>query len=1398
MATDFPGKVDSTNLPDIYSTDYEDTLGKEHDVMHSNVHDAVRALESKVGISNSGDPTSLDYIARNHSHAGKIVGAEVALASAQSIPNTTTTKITSWGTERWDTDGLYDLASPGRITIPAGKGGEYLILAEVEWAPNATGQRDLYLAINGTYTSGTEYFRTNAASTSGGVLNQAAIRKHLNDGDYLELGVYQSSTVALNIQPATTWLQVIALTTAQSPLGGSGARAGKTLANQLITNTTWTSITFDTDYWDTDGFHDTATNPSRFVIPPGKGGKYLIVGTAIFDVNATGRRLLGIFKNGLNFISQAEVTPVASPGQTNPSVMTVETLSPGDYVELLAYHSSGTNLNIMSNTQGGTIFQIIALETVQRQLPAGGTGVRAYRATSQSIPNNTTTAVNLDGETFDTDGYHDTVTNNTRFTVPAGKSGRYALSGQVSYALASTTGRATAYFRKNGTMITTGESTPNANVTTVTIEDVVDLVAGDYIELVVWHTNGAAVNLRGEDSAVGSTYMTMMALETVPQAMPLGKAVGTKLTHNIAMSIADTTNTILNFNTELWDSDGFHDTVTNNGRITIPAGKAGRYEFKASLEWAANATGRRMISIRKNGAVWLNFNQMNPSATGSTVMEVTAEDEAQVNDYYEVLVSQTSGAALNISGYSGAAGSSYSPFFYATAIQTVNYQAPAGGTGVKLRHSAAQSIPTATDTVLAFDTEVFDTDLFHDTVTNNSRITIPTGKGGKYSFEAGVAWQGNATGERYIYIRKNSGEKVLGMTRVGTNPVAAAQTFTQCVGIDNANPGDYYDVVVNQTSGGALNIFTSSDYTPVFSAMALETIETPRPLGQSSGARARNSTTQSVLTSSITFLATNTEVYDTDNLYTTALNTRFTVPKSGRYNVGAHANFQANATGFRQIGWRINGSSYVIVDTLMAAASAGNPTRIENLQTLELNAGDYIEPWVWQDSTITLTVVGEMWIEATQTYEIAAGGSGARVNRTTNQTITNNVETAISFSNERWDTDGYWNVAQPTRLTIPKTGRYTVGGAVRWASNATGYRQVLLRVNGTSYIGTKNDQAITAGVHYIQVTSTWEFSAGDYIELDVVQNSGGALDVQVQASDSPEFWIIAEETIQSTMALPVFAGVRVAKAAGVQSIANTTMTTISWDTVQFDSDGYWSSGAPTRFTIPPGRGGKHRLFYSFMFQPSAVGGREVNVFKNGVLINDVAETTGTSNYISVCADDVIDLQPGDYIEFQVYQSSGGALNLNSANPAYVYAGLEYIGKTAPPVGLPINPSALIDTITYTPVVNQGSNIAASYALGSYVRLGNMVTGNLIVNLNGAGTAGQPILITFPIPADASQLFTIGSFRLYDSGVAHYTGTAVVNNTNWIGLFRDNTGNYATTPTLAAGDVLSINFTYKVA
>lgn len=120
---------------------------------------------------------------------------------------------------------------------------------------------------------------------------------------------------------------------------------------QTIANSTNTALTFDSEFFDTDGFHSTSTNTSRITIPAGLGGKYSIVSTALtWDINGSGKRGLGIYKNGVAITSSLEIIPSSSIYVSN-SISTVLDLAAGDYIELYAIQTSGGNLIAYARNQ---------------------------------------------------------------------------------------------------------------------------------------------------------------------------------------------------------------------------------------------------------------------------------------------------------------------------------------------------------------------------------------------------------------------------------------------------------------------------------------------------------------------------------------------------------------------------------------------------------------------------------------------------------------------------------------------------------------------------------------------------------------------------------------------------------------------------------------------------------------------------------------------------------------------------------------------------------------------------------------------------------------------------------------------------------------------------------------
>lgn len=123
--------------------------------------------------------------------------------------------------------------------------------------------------------------------------------------------------------------------------------------------------------------------------------------------------------------------------------------------------------------------------------------------------------------------------------------------------------------------------------------------------------------------------------------------------------------------------------------------------------------------------------------------------------------------------------------------------------GARIEKTGNQSIPSATTTALTWNTEIFDTDSYHDNAVNNSRITIPFD--GYYSLSSSICFDFSTTGVRSISIIKNATFTEI-ISTSNQNAVNAGFTCMMTAGIDLLSAGDYLEVYVTQTSGGNLNV----------------------------------------------------------------------------------------------------------------------------------------------------------------------------------------------------------------------------------------------------------------------------------------------------------------------------------------------------------------------------------------------------------------------------------------------------------------------------------------------------------------------------------------------------------------------------------------------------------------
>ncbi len=134
-----------------------------------------------------------------------------------------------------------------------------------------------------------------------------------------------------------------------------------------------------------------------------------------------------------------------------------------------------------------------------------------------------------------------------------------------------------------------------------------------------------------------------------------GTFVGCQLeVANGTQTITNNTDTVLECPSELIDTDGFHSNTTNNGRITIPTGKGGKYLISGYIVFPVNSSGNRRLKIRKNGSVEQRSYStiVGPTTAFQAVYNVAIHDLA-ATDYVEMVAFQDSGSSLTLNGNGG-------------------------------------------------------------------------------------------------------------------------------------------------------------------------------------------------------------------------------------------------------------------------------------------------------------------------------------------------------------------------------------------------------------------------------------------------------------------------------------------------------------------------------------------------------------------------------------------------------------------------------------------------------------------------------------------------------------------------------------------------------------------------
>lgn len=188
--------------------------------------------------------------------------------------------------------------------------------------------------------------------------------------------------------------------------------------------------------------------------------------------------------------------------------------------------------------------------------------------------------------------------------------------------------------------------------------------------------------------------------------------------------------------------------------------------------------------------------------------------------------------------------------------------------------------------------------------------------------------------------------------------------------------------------------------------------------------------------------------------------------------------------------------------------------------------------------------------------------SGVKLKLSTSYNLTS-ISSAVSFDTEEFDTDTYFNLTNPSRVSITKSGYYRINASVFSSPNGSSYT-ISIKKNGSIELASTT----IAPNQFSNFDEIIELVVGDYIE--------------VYASDSSSTGALTNNSVLEVtrLGLPLgtsipraesFSGAR-AKLTSVYNVTSTS-TAINWNATDFNQNAnasgslYWSNSSPSRLTI---------------------------------------------------------------------------------------------------------------------------------------------------------------------------------------------------------------------------------------
>ena len=235
---------------------------------------------------------------------------------------------------------------------------------------------------------------------------------------------------------------------------------------------------------------------------------------------------------------------------------------------------------------------------------------------------------------------------------------------------------------------------------------------------------------------------------------------------------------------------------------------------------------------------------------------------------------------------------------------------------------------------------------------------------------------------------------------------------------------------------------------------------------------------------------------------------RFPVDTAKTYNLSCYAK-QLTGTQTMYIGVACYNSSGTLLGggnykycTLNAAAPSSSGVVYSGFIQGEGSAANQFEVGTTHVAIVVLAGyvnIASAWSQALGIPDFREVPPYAVATLSTNTSINSGVWTDINFASEAFDTSNIHDLAvNNTRLKITQGGCWRVSYSVEYLPQTSASRGAMVRINaGAGGNILQSFVATSGGVYNTMVTNTGlhRFNAGDYVELQTIQNTGSALNI---------------------------------------------------------------------------------------------------------------------------------------------------------------------------------------------------------------------------------------------------------------------------------------------------------------